>query len=103
MRKRNQRIVIHLTDRELAKFNQSVEATGLPRETVLRELINGCEVRPKPPDCYRDLVREMSAIGNALYQLWHFARRCGTISEEQYQESHRLLGEAWRCLHEHFM
>ncbi len=100
MRNRNQRIVVHLTEKELARFNKNVAATGLPREAVLRNLINGCEVRPKPPECYGKLLARMSDIGNAMYQLWYFARQCETITEEQYQESKRLLSETWRCLHE---
>ena len=102
MRHRNNIVVVHLNDKELANFNKNCVATGLPREVVLRELIKGCVVRPKRPDSYIPLVRELSAIGNNINQIAHCANYAGSVSSEQIKTVTDLMRDVWRAVQKNY-
>ena len=62
-------ITLRLNAGEYAHLQEQAEATGLKMEPLLRQLIMGVNLRPRPPDTYAALLRELSAIGNNIHQL----------------------------------
>ena len=42
-------------------------------EPFVRALVDGCRIKPAPPDSYNKLRQQLSAIGNNLNQLTHIA------------------------------
>ena len=56
-------ITLRLNADEYAHLQAQAGATGLKMEPLLRQLIMGVELRPRPPDTYAALLRELSAIG----------------------------------------
>lgn len=43
-------------------------------EPFVRSLVDGCRIKPAPPDSYNKLRQQLSAIGNNLNQLTHVGR-----------------------------
>ena len=101
MRSRNHIVVVHLHESELAHLNHLVQTTGLKRESLLRTLISETSVKPKPPDSYKDLVRELSAIGNNINQITRLANSAGSVSTAQAEQLSRLMREVWTKIQEY--
>lgn len=66
-------------------------------EPFLRQLIHGVQLRSKPPDCYAALLRELSAIGNNVNQIAHWANGKGYATQAEIQEAADLVKKAY-CL-----
>ena len=53
-------ITLRLNAAEYAHLRKQTEATGLKMEPLLRQLILGVNLRPRPPDEYAALLRELA-------------------------------------------
>ena len=73
-------ITLRLDAAHYAKLRETAQVTGLKIEPMLRQLIMGVQLRPRPPDTYAALLRELNARG-------------GTTQEE-VQEAVFLVREA---------
>lgn len=91
-------ITLRLNANEYAHLKQQAEATGLKMEPLLRHLILGVQLRPRPPDTYAALLRELSAIGNNVNQLAHQANARGEASRAEISEAARLVRQAIRLV-----
>lgn len=60
-------------------------------EPFVRALVEGCRIKPAPPDSYNKLRQQLSAIGNNLNQLTHIANATGRISASQLDRAQSLL------------
>lgn len=69
MRKRNNRIVIHVSDDELSSINENANTLKLSREKYIRETLSNTKLVVPPPIEYRYLINEFNRIGNNLNQL----------------------------------
>lgn len=70
---RTKKITVRLTDKEYAKLREMSETSGLKMEPVIRKLLVGYEIRPRPNATYIKLIKELSAVGNNLNQIAHLA------------------------------
>ena len=91
-------ITLRLNANEYAHLKQQAEATGLKMEPLLRHLILGVQLRPRPPDTYAALLWELSAIGNNVNQLAHQANARGEASRAEISEAARLVRQAIRLV-----
>lgn len=69
--------------------------TGLSVSTLVRKLIAGTQLRPRPPDQYAALLRELSAIGNNINQIAYWANAQKSIREAEIVDSVVLVRRAW--------
>lgn len=67
-------------------------------EPFLRQLLLGVELRPKPPDCYAALLRELSAFGNNVNQIAHWANAKGCAAQAEIHEAAVLVKQAYRLI-----
>lgn len=67
-------------------------------EPFVRALVEGCRIKPAPPDSYNKLRQQLSAIGNNLNQLTHIANATGRISASQLDRAQSLLEDMWHCV-----
>lgn len=81
-RTRNRHVSVWLTDAELAHLRKQAAAAGLGIDPFLRSLILGVQLRPRPPDTYAALLRELSAIGNNINQIARTVNARGFASGE---------------------
>ncbi len=100
MRKREHFIGLWLDDREYKHLLKQCSISGLNTSALIRHSVMGIELRPRPPDAYAALLRELSAIGNNANQIAHWANAQRSISEGDIREAAALVREAWRLVKE---
>lgn len=76
------------------------DTTGLKMEPVLRKLVMGIQLRPRPPDTYATLLRELSAIGNNINQIARNTNIKKAADRADIDEALRLIRQAWRLVKE---
>lgn len=88
---------IYMSDAEWEKAKRLANASGRSISAYFRSLLNLKVPKPIPPESYRDLYRELSAIGNNVNQMAklshargsaeyiHFAKDLETIYSIQKQ------------------
>lgn len=87
MREIAKRVSLRLDRTEYAHLKQLSMDTGLKMEPVIRRLIVGAELRPRPPGELTELLRQMSGVAVNINQIAKVAsealavggslRRCG--------------------------
>lgn len=100
MRQIAKSILLRLTAEEYAHLKATADAAGLKLEPMLRQLILGVELRPRPPDEYTALLRELSAIGNNVNQIAYWVNARKYISNSEIQEAAALVREAFALVKE---
>jgi ribbon-helix-helix protein, copG family len=100
MRQIAKSILLRLTAEEYAHLKATADAAGLKLEPMLRQLILGVELRPRPPDEYAALLRELSAIGNNVNQIAYWANARKYISNSEIQEAATLVRKAFALVKE---
>ncbi len=100
MRKRNYCIGVWLNYAEQRCLAELCSVSGLSANAVIRKLILGEQLKPKPPDTFAALLRELSAIGNNLNQLARKANTRGEAAREEIREAVQLAQRAWRLVME---
>lgn len=95
MQPRNKRLSLRLNAEEYASLKQLSESTGLKMEPTIRFLIAGVRLKPHPPDEYRELLREMSAIGNNVNQIAKAANAKGYASKEDVAQITEMQKQLW--------
>lgn len=95
---RNTAVLVRLSPKEKEHLKAQAEACALKMEPYIRKLIMGKEVRPRPPDEYVKLLREINAIGNNINQIAHIANAEQHISESKINEVLHLQNEIMRMV-----
>ena len=98
MRERNHFVGVWLDDKEYIHLNQLCTTSGLSASAVLRQILSGTQLRPRPPDQYTALLRELSAIGNNINQIAHWANAARSIRESEIVEAAVLAHKAWELV-----
>lgn len=62
----------------------------------------GSQLHPRPPDTYAKLLRELSAIGNNINQIAHWANARKSISEPEIVDAAVMAKEAYCMVKETF-
>ena len=88
MRKRNRHVSVWMNEQ------------GLGIDPFLRALTAGVQLRPRPPDTYAALLRELSAIGNNVNQIAYWANATKGIGKAEIAEAAALVRQAWRTVKE---
>lgn len=101
-RKRNWHVSVWLNDAELGHLRRQAAAAGLGVDPFLRSLILGVELRPRPPDTYAALLRELSAIGNNINQIAHTVNAQKYAADGQVDRAVALVQRAWRLVKDSF-
>ena len=60
--------------------------SGFPMEVYLRTLIAGEKMRPRPPNEYAEIRRQLAAIGNNINQLAAKANTLGFVDAPQLKK-----------------
>ena len=98
MRDRNHFVGLWLDEKELGHLQTQCEVTGLTVSALVRKLVAGTQLRPRPPDQYAGLLRELSAIGNNINQIAHWANARKDIRESEISDAIALVRRAWELV-----
>ena len=98
MRTRPLSIGLWLHAEERAHLLEQFACTALTAIAYLRKRIMGESLRPRPPDAYTALLRELSALGNNVNQLARQANTRGKATRGEISQAAELVREAYRLV-----
>ena len=85
MREIAKRVSLRLDSAEYAYLKKLSTDTGLKMEPVIRRLIVGAELRPRPPGELTELLHQLSAMGNNINQIAKVANASGFVRMEEIE------------------
>ena len=97
-RKRNRHISVWMDESEYQHLKKQADNAGLRIDPFIRNLVAGIELRPRPPETYAALLRELSAIGNNVNQIAYWANAQKSISEADMQSAIALVRKTWQLV-----
>ena len=100
MRKRNRHVSVWMNEQEYRHLKSQAKLAGMGMDPFIRSLVLGIQLRPRPPDTYAALLRELSAIGNNVNQIAHNTNASKTASQAEIDEAVKLVRQAWRLVKE---
>ena len=100
MRERNHFIGLWLNDEEYTHLREQCEITGLSASVLIRHAIEGVQLKHRPPNEYAALLRALSAIGNNVNQIAHWANSKKSIQEAEITQAVLLANKAWNLVKE---
>lgn len=83
MRENAKTMTLRLNAAEYTHLCQQAEAAGLKKEPFIRTLIMGVNLRPRPPDEYAEIRRQLAAIGNNINQIARAVNARGFTTKEE--------------------
>ncbi len=98
MRKRNRHVSVWMNEQEYRHLKRQAEVAGMGMDPFIRSLVLGIQLRPRPPDTYAALLRELSAIGNNVNQIAHNTNASKTASQAEIDEAVKLVRQVWRLV-----
>ncbi len=98
MRDRNYFIGLWLDEKEYGHLQKQCSVTGLSKSALVRKLLAGTQIRPRPPDQYSALLRELSAIGNNINQIAYWANAQKSVREAEIVDAAVLARRAWELV-----
>lgn len=99
-RRRNIRISVRLTAEEHKTLKEKSDAAGLSMSETVCRLAANIEIKPRPPDSYKELARELSAIGNNLNQIAHQANSTGMVDSNTVRKATDIMQQVWALVWE---
>ena len=100
MRKRMIKISVRLNEEEHTHLKQLSETAGLKMEPLIRQLILGRDVKPRPPENLAALLRQMSAMGNNINQIAKVANSAHFVRKEDMEAIQKMQDELWQVIKE---
>ena len=100
MRRRNRHVSVWMNEQEYRHLKKQAELAGLGIDPFIRSLVAGMQIRPRPPDTYAALLRELSAIGNNVNQIAYWANARKGITDSEIKDAAELVRKAWRLVKE---
>lgn len=100
MREIAKRVSLRLDSTEYAHLKQLSIDTGLKMEPVIRRLIVGAELRPRPPDELAELLRQLSGMAVNVNQIAKVANASGFVRMNEIAHIKMMQGMLWRAVKE---
>lgn len=100
MREIAKRVSLRLDSTEYAHLKQLSTDTGLKMEPVIRRLIVGAELRPRPPGELTELLRQMSGMAANINQIAKVANASGFARMEEIAHIKAMQEMIWQKLKE---
>ena len=100
MREIAKRVSLRLDRTEYAHLKQLSMDTGLKMEPVIRRLIVGAELRPRPPDELAELLRQLSGMAVNINPIAKVANASGFVRMEDIAHIKVVQGMLWRAVKE---
>ena len=100
MRQNVKKQTVRLTAEEYAHLKSTAAEANMSMESLIRQLIMGAQLRPRPPGEYTALLRELAAIGNNINQIAYWANTQKGISSSQVDDTVALVHRAWQLVKE---
>lgn len=100
MRKRNNSILLRLTQEEMDALNQKAKEAKMPRETFCRLVLSGAEIKQAPPADFFALITEVRRAGSNINQVLKKANAIGLIDvpllRKALEDNHATEDMLWQ-------
>ena len=100
MRSRPKHISVWMNDTEYQHLRRQAELAGMKVDPFIRNLIMGVELHPRPPDTSKAILRELSAIGNNVNQIAHWANAKKGVTDPEMETAAALVRKAYQLVKE---
>ena len=100
MRTRNIQIKAMLNQKEKAHFDKQLAVTGLKKSDLLRRLIMGVDVQPKPTEEVIQIYRLVSTVANNVNQMAKIANAPGYVDPRQIDGLLIMVDKCWLMIKE---
>lgn len=100
MRTRPHHISVWMNNDEYQHLKKQAGEAGMGTDPFIRNLVAGVQLRPRPPDAYPALLRELHGISVNINQIAHWANAQKSISEADILRASSLAEQAWRLVKE---
>lgn len=100
MREIAKRVSLRLDRTEYAHLKQLSMDSGLKMEPVIRRLIVGAELRPRPPGELPELLRQLSGVAVNINQIAKVANASGFVRMEDIAHIKMMQGMIWQAVKE---
>lgn len=97
MRKRNNQLMIWLSDEERTQLAERSRVTGYSMSEYVRALIMGFVPREAPSEDLKKVLEELRSIGNALGDISARAKSIGFFNAKDYERDTERL---WQALYD---
>jgi len=91
MRKRNNRLWVHLSDDEYAVVKHNIIKTGLSKEAYIRSVLLGYIPKEKPDERFYAAMKDLAGIANNVNQLARKTNAVGSI----YGKTLQIEADKW--------
>ena len=100
MRTRNIQIKAMLNQKEKAHFDKQLAVTGLKKSDLLRRLIMGVDVQPKPIEEVIQIYRLVSNLANNVNQMAKIANATGYVDPKKIDGLLIMVDKCWQMIKE---
>lgn len=87
-----------LNQKEKAHFDQQLAVTGLKKSSLLRRLIMGVDVQPKPTVEVIQIYRLVSTVANNVNQLAKIANATGYVDPKKIDGLLIMVNKCWQMI-----
>ena len=98
MKQRKEKVTVRLTRSEKEHLEKQAWLAGMGMEPFIRGLIAGSHLRERPPEYWRGLIQQLSAIGNNINQIAHNSNITQNASNAELEETLALMREVWEMV-----
>ena len=84
-----------MNEAEHRHLKEQVAISGFPMEVYLRTLIAGEKMRPRPPNEYAEIRRQLAAIGNNINQIAKRLNESGRAYDTDLSEILEKQKQLW--------
>lgn len=100
VKQRKEKVTVRLTHSEKEHLEKQAWLAGMGMEPFIRSLIAGSNLRERPPEYWRGLIQQLSAIGNNINQIAHNSNIAQSVSNAELEETLALMREVWKLVKE---
>ena len=93
MTERDTAILVRLSQKEKSFLKKQADLCGLKMEPYIRRLIAGKEVKPRPPEEYYKILKELNYIGNNINQIARVANAEQNITSDKITEAVKMVDD----------
>ena len=98
MRKKTYDVLLRLDEAERDHLKEQVALSGFNTTQYLRGLIANEKMRPRPPNEYAEIRRQLAAIGNNINQIARAVNARGFASQEDIDAVVSAQREIWQIM-----
>lgn len=98
MKRRNNKVTVRLTNAEKQHLEKQAYVAGMNMEQFIRNLIAGSNLRERPPEYWKEIINQLSAIGNNINQIAHNTNITKNVNDTDMKETLSLMNDVWNIV-----